>query len=72
MRKNWTITTIWTWRSNRTVFDYCCYSMSTPAKRRLPRGCGFLLAPVALILFYYGAVMNFINSRNKRIEANAN
>ena len=45
--------------------------MSTPAKRRLPRGRGFLLAPVALILFYYGAVMNFINSRNKRIEANA-
>ena len=55
MRRNWTITTTWTWRSNRTVFDYCCYSMSTPAKRRLPRGCGFLLAPFALIMLYYGA-----------------
>ncbi len=29
--------------------------MSTPAKHRLPRGRGFLLAPIALILFYYGA-----------------
>ena len=28
--------------------------MSAPAKLRLPRGRGFLLAPVALILFYYG------------------
>ncbi|GBL17610.1 hypothetical protein EMGBS1_04300 [Chloroflexota bacterium] len=34
--------------------------MSTPTKSRLLRGRGFLLAPIALIVLYYGAYFFFV------------